>query len=81
MKNILFRLLVAAALTLAALAFSSSAHGQQADEGDRRPPVQVRKAQPGHHREPAFSDCLSAADRHRQIGAKLSKYTKISKYK
>ena len=33
MKNILFRLLVAAALTLAALAFSSSTHGQQADEG------------------------------------------------
>jgi hypothetical protein len=32
MKNILFRLLVAAALTLAALALSSSAHGQRADE-------------------------------------------------
>ena len=32
MKNILFRLRVAAALTLAALALSSSAHGQQADE-------------------------------------------------
>ena len=32
MKNILFRLLVAAALTLAALALSSSTHGQQADE-------------------------------------------------
>jgi len=32
MKHILFRLLVAAALTLAALALSSSAHGQQADE-------------------------------------------------
>jgi hypothetical protein len=32
MKDILFRLLVAAALTLAALALSSSAHGQQADE-------------------------------------------------
>jgi hypothetical protein len=32
MKNILFRLLVAAALTLAALALSSSAHGQQADQ-------------------------------------------------
>jgi hypothetical protein len=32
MKNILVRLLVAAALTLAALVLSSSAHGQQADE-------------------------------------------------
>jgi hypothetical protein len=32
MKDILFRLLVAAALTLAAVALSSSAHGQQADE-------------------------------------------------
>jgi hypothetical protein len=32
MKDILFRLLVAAALTLAAFALSSSAHGQQADE-------------------------------------------------
>jgi negative regulator of sigma E activity len=32
MKNILFRLMVAAALTLAALTLSSSAHGQQADE-------------------------------------------------
>jgi hypothetical protein len=32
MKNILFRLLVAAALTLAAVALSPSAHGQQADE-------------------------------------------------
>jgi hypothetical protein len=32
MKDILFRLLVAAALTLAALALSSSAQGQQADE-------------------------------------------------
>jgi hypothetical protein len=32
MKDILFRLLVAAALTLAALALSPSAHGQQADE-------------------------------------------------
>jgi len=32
MKNILFRLLVAAALTLAAFALSSPAHGQQADE-------------------------------------------------
>ena len=32
MKNILFRLLVAAALTLAALALSSSTHGQQTDE-------------------------------------------------
>jgi hypothetical protein len=31
MKNILFRLMVAAALTLAAVALSSSAHGQQAD--------------------------------------------------
>jgi hypothetical protein len=33
MKNILFRLLAAAALTLAALALSSSAHGQEVDEG------------------------------------------------
>jgi hypothetical protein len=33
MKDILFRLLVAAALTLAALALSSSAHGQQVDKG------------------------------------------------
>jgi hypothetical protein len=32
MKDIFFRLLVAAALTLAAFALSSSAHGQQADE-------------------------------------------------
>lgn len=32
MKAILFRLLVAAAVTLAAFALSSSAHGQQADE-------------------------------------------------
>jgi hypothetical protein len=32
MKDILLRLLVAAALTLAAFALSSSAHGQQADE-------------------------------------------------
>jgi len=32
MKDILFRLLVAAALTLAALALSSSAYGQQANE-------------------------------------------------
>jgi hypothetical protein len=32
MKDILFRLRVAAALTLAAFALSSSAHGQQADE-------------------------------------------------
>jgi len=32
MKNILFRLLVAAALTLAALALSSSTNGQQANE-------------------------------------------------
>ena|SRR5215469_15154393 len=32
MKDILFRLLVAAALTLAAFALSSPAHGQQADE-------------------------------------------------
>lgn len=32
MKNILFRLLVAAALTLAAFALSSPAHGQEADE-------------------------------------------------
>jgi len=32
MKEIFFRLLVAAALTLAAFALSSSAHGQQADE-------------------------------------------------
>ena len=32
MKDIFFRLLVAAALTLAALALSSSTHGQQADE-------------------------------------------------
>src|SRR3974390_2900026 len=32
MRNILFRLLVAAALTLAAFALSSPAHGQQADE-------------------------------------------------
>lgn len=32
MKDILFRLLVAAALTLAAVALSPSAHGQQADE-------------------------------------------------
>ena len=32
MKNILFRLLVAAALTLAAFALASPAHGQQADE-------------------------------------------------
>ena len=32
MKDILFRLLVAAALTLAAFALSPSAHGQQADE-------------------------------------------------
>jgi len=36
MKDILFRLLVAAALTLAAVALSQSAHGQQADE-DARP--------------------------------------------
>jgi len=36
MKDILFRLLVAAALTLAALALSSSAHGQQADEDTHR---------------------------------------------
>ncbi len=33
MKDIFFRLLVAAALTLAAFALSSSAHGQQADGG------------------------------------------------
>jgi hypothetical protein len=32
MKDILFRLLVAAAVTLAAFALSSSAHGQQTDE-------------------------------------------------
>ena len=32
MKDILMRLLVAAALTLAAFALSASAHGQQADE-------------------------------------------------
>ena len=32
MRDILFRLLVAAALTLAAVALSTSAHGQQADE-------------------------------------------------
>jgi hypothetical protein len=32
MKEIFFRLLVAACLTLAAFALSSSAHGQQADE-------------------------------------------------
>ena len=32
MKDILFRLLMAAALTLAAFALSSSAHGQQGDE-------------------------------------------------
>ena len=32
MKDILFRLLVAAALTLAAFALSSSVHGQQAKE-------------------------------------------------
>ena len=32
MKDILFRLLMAAALTLAAFALSSSAHGQKADE-------------------------------------------------
>jgi hypothetical protein len=32
MKDVLFRLLVAAALTLAAFALSSSAHGQQAHE-------------------------------------------------
>jgi hypothetical protein len=32
MKEIFFRLMVAAALTLAAFALSSSAHGQQADE-------------------------------------------------
>jgi hypothetical protein len=34
MKDILFRLLVAAALTLAALALASSAHGQQAGDPD-----------------------------------------------
>jgi hypothetical protein len=43
MKNIFFRLLVAAALTLAALALSSSAHGQQADE-DATPTTAGRQA-------------------------------------
>jgi hypothetical protein len=44
MKDIFFRLLVAAALTLAAFAVSPSAHGQQADE-DATPTNPTGRAQ------------------------------------
>lgn len=66
MKNILFRLLVAAALTLAAFALSPPAHGQQADD-DANPttsrPRAQGKNQQSQAQSPTPSTASSAADR------------------
>lgn len=54
MKNILFRLMVAAALTLAALTLSSSAHGQQADEDATPTASGFASGNPRHFRARKF---------------------------
>ena len=60
MKNILFRLLVAAALTLATFALWSPAHGQQADP-DFTPTNSKSQGQSKDQQSPARSEAQSPA--------------------
>jgi len=64
MKDIFFRLLVAAALTLAAFALSSSAHGQQADEDatptNGTPPGRVQRSPDSAERQTRRSGVSSS---------------------
>ena len=66
MKNILFRLLVAAALTLAAFALSSSAHGQQADKDstptNSRPQGRAQQSSPSSESQSAASSAQTPPD-------------------
>ena len=80
MKNFLVRILLAAAVTLVAFAFSSSAHGQQPDE-DRAPATPRQPQSPATPQSPQPNDASAPSSGDTQTQEALAFTGRVMKEK